>query len=556
MAFRVSRINHLWVLFALLSCLLVGRLFYLQIISGPKLTMQSLSSRIQEVPVEVARGEILDRNNIPMTNTAQHFSIVVFPDQLTNKREAADKLALMCGMESSRIYVKLSVDGFPVKLRTDIDAVTAQKINNLKLTGVLAVSEKVRYSYTSQASHLIGYINTADNRGVSGLEGMYDELLRGNQSEYVAAMVDATQQLIPGLGYKRLQLRGNSSGPHNVVLTIDSKIQKSVETIMDHHIDKGAVVVMRPSTGEILALASRPNFDANNLGEYLNNNAAPLLNRAVTAYQPGSVFKLVVAAAALENKVVRPNDVFFDPGYIDVNNLRFKGWDYDKGGRGKITFTDAIAHSSNPALIDVGLKLGANELITYARRLGFGHKTRLDFDGEADGNLPEPNGLYPGELANLSIGQGMLEATPLQLVSMVATIVNDGIKVDPCLVSRLTTADGTVVKNYSVSRGTRIFSRQTAIYLREMMAAATSYGTAQAAFVDGPGSAGKTGSAETGRVNKEGKSISHAWFAGYAPLDNPAYVVVVFVEEGMSGGDVAAPIFREIISSIMANKSS
>lgn len=551
MVFQLSRIAKMCLFFGFFTLLLVGRLFYLQLIEGPKLTLESLSGRVQEVPVDIARGEILDRNNISLTNTAQHFSIIVFPDQLQDSAYAAKQLAAISGKDEQKITSLIKADSRPFKLKTDIDAVTAQKINNLKLSGVLAVAEKVRYSFTSLGAHIVGYTNTADNRGVSGLEAMYDEILRGSQPEYVAALVDASQQLIPGLGYKKLRI-AEGTGPSNIVLTIDTRIQKIVESIMDKNISKGAVVVMRPSTGEILAMASRPNFDANNLGDYLASDTAPFLNRALAAYQPGSVFKLVLAAAALENKIVKPQDTFFDPGYVDVNNVRIKGWDFEKGARGTISFTDAIAYSSNPVVINVGLKLGADELITYAKRLGFGHKTKLDFDGEADGNLPTAESLYPGDLANLSIGQGFLEATPLQVASLIGTIVNDGIKVGPCLVSRFTTPEGVVIKNYPLSRGTRVLDKQTAVQLREMMTAVTRYGTGQEAYVEKSGSAGKTGSAETGHFDKSGKSLSHAWFAGYAPLDNPAYVIVVFVEDGMSGGDVAAPIFREIAAAALA----
>lgn len=551
MVFHLSRIYKMCFFFGFFTVLLLGRLFYLQLIEGPHLTLESLSGRVQEVPVDIARGEILDRNNVSLTNTAQHFSIVIFPDQLKESAQIAKQLAAISGKDENRIISLLQTNHRPFKLKTDIDAVTAQKINSLKLAGVLAVAEKVRYSFTSLGAHLVGYTNAADNRGVSGLEAMYDEVLRGSQPEYVAALVDATQQLIPGLGYKKLRI-AEGTGPSDIVLTIDTRIQKVVESIMDKQIEKGAVVVMRPSTGEILAMASRPNFDANNLDSYLTSSTAPFMNRALSAYQPGSVFKLVLAAAALENKIVKPQDVFFDPGYVDVNNIRIKGWDFEKGPRGKISFTDAIAYSSNPVIINVGLKLGAEELITYAKRLGFGTKTKLDFDGEADGNLPAAESLYPGDLANLSIGQGFLEASPLQVASLIGTIVNDGIKVGPSLVSRFITPEGMVIKNFPLSRGTRVLDKQTAIQLRAMMSAVTRYGTGQEAYVEKGGSAGKTGSAETGHYDKNGKSLSHAWFAGYAPLDNPAYVIVVFVEDGMSGGDVAAPIFREIAEAVLA----
>ncbi len=551
MAFNVWRIYKLGIFFLVISSLLIARLFYLQIVEGPRLAVLGLGGRIQEVPMDIARGEILDRNGLPLTNTAQHFSIIVFPSLLADVSATVGKLSVFTGIAPDKIMATIAEEGKPFKLKTNIDGVTAQKINTLKIPGVLAVTEKMRYGYSPLAAHVSGYINVADNRGVSGIESMYDEVLRSSQPEYTAVLVDAGQQIIPGLGYKHIRF-GNGPGPSNVVLTLDSRIQKIVEEVMDRHALKGAVVVLHPSTGEVLAMASRPNFDANNLSQYLSQDAAPLLNRALSAYQPGSVFKLVVAAAALECEVVKPNDRFFDPGYINVNGIRFNGWDYEKGGRGWITFTDAMAYSSNPALIEVGLKLGAEKLISYAQSLGFGHRTRLEFDGEADGNLPSPENIYPGELANLSIGQGSFEATPLQIVSLVATIVNDGIKVDPYIVSKFATTEGVVIKNFPASRGTRVLSRRTAREMREMMTAVTRYGTGQAAYVEGVGSAGKTGSAETGRLNAAGQSINHAWFAGYAPLDNPQFAAVVFVEEGMSGGNVAAPIFREIFSEILA----
>ncbi|MGI6093311.1 MAG: peptidoglycan D,D-transpeptidase FtsI family protein [Negativicutes bacterium] len=531
----------------------MSRLFYLQIVNNSKLAIEGLSGRVQEVPVEVARGAIVDRNGIPLTNTAQRFSIVVFPSQLENKVKAAEILTDLINESGESLLHKVEKDERPFKLKTDIDLDTANKINEAKIPGIIAVAERMRYGYGSLASHLTGYINTADNRGVSGIEGLYDELLRGNEPEYAAALVDATQQIIPGLGYKRLRL-SDGLGPHNIVLTVDSRIQLIVERVMDKGVGKGAIIVMRPSTGEILAMASRPNFNANRIEDYLNEDSAPLLNRAVAAYQPGSVFKLVVAAAALENEIVKPSDKFFDPGYIEVSNLRFKGWDFERGGRGHITFAEAMAYSSNPIFIEVGLKIGAEKLVSIAEKLGFGHHTKLEFDGEADGNLPDTDSIYPGELANFSIGQGAFEATPLQIVSLVATIANDGIKVDPYVVSKLTRQDGTIVNTYRASRGVRVLSRSTALELRKMMAAVTKYGTGQAAYVQNVGSAGKTGSAETGHIDKNGQGVNHAWFAGYVPLDNPQYAIVVFVEAGMSGGDIAAPIFREIAEGIINSK--
>lgn len=554
MAYSSMRIYRLVLFFLVLSGVLLVRLFYLQVLEGPQLALESLTIRVQELPVEVARGEILDRNRLPLTNTAQQYSIVVFPSQLENKSEQSLlKLTSVLHLTTEQLETALrrvKNTEYPFRLAHDVGSDAAKRVNELQMPGIVAVAEKVRYGHGALAAHLVGYINSADNKGVSGIEGMYDELLRGSQPEYVAAIVDAGQQLIPGLGYKRMKLTAGNQ-ENNVVLTIDKQVQQKVEEVMDRTIVKGSVVIIRPNTGEILAMASRPAFDANNLSRYLEQNSAPLLNRAISAYQPGSVFKVVVAAAALENKTVKMEDVFYDPGYIDVNNVRFQGWDYDKGAKGNLNITEAMAHSSNPVFIEIALKLGAEKLIAMAAKLGYGSRTNLGLVGESEGNLPQADQLYPGDLANLAIGQGFCEATPVQVAQTISTIVNDGIKVEPYVVRQLITPDGTAVKSFQPPPGVRVMSRQTAERIKGMMSAVTHYGTGQAAYVEGFGSAGKTGSAETGRTNTTGKGINHAWFAGYAPLEHPKYVIVVFVEEGMSGSNVAAPIFREIAAEIL-----
>lgn len=550
MAFIISRIYKIVIFFFALGSLLMGRLFYLQIIENANLVRQSLSMRMQEVPIEVTRGEIFDRTGLTLTDGNPYFTMVIFPQQIKNLQIMTTQLGALTGLSAEKVYQEVHAHQQPFKLNIMIDAVMREKINNLKIPGVVVVAERSRYGYHSLAAHVTGYMNVADNQGVSGIEGMYDDVLRGGHAEYATALVDAGRKIIPGLGYKRVQLAGGS-GPSHVVLTLDRSIQKNVESVMDRHGINGAVVVLRLTTGEILAMASRPSFDGNHLSEYLLRDTAPLVNRAVSAYQPGSVFKLVTAAAALESGVVSPEDVFFDPGYIEVNHLRFNGWDHEKGGRGRLTFTEALAYSSNPIFIEVGLQVGAEKIISYAKKLGFSYKTQLDFTGEASGNLPELEDIYPGELANLAIGQGKLEATPLQIASLVGTIANDGIKVDPYLVSKITKSNGVVVKSYTIAPGTRVLSKKTARQLQDMMSAVTEFGTGQTGYVDGFGSAGKTGSAETGRQNSAGQGISHAWFAGYGPLKNPQYVVVVFIEDGMSGGDAAAPIFSEILRGIL-----
>lgn len=549
MAFHVNRIYHLAWIFLFSLTLLIGRLFYLQILESDQLSISALKGRMLEVPLAPSRGDILDRYGLSMTNIIPETRLIIFPAQLIDSPRILADLIPIIGAKEVAAIARLAQDtGQPFSWRIPDDPTVIRQLQAKNIPGVVLTRINARYS--NLASHVIGYMNAVDNRGVSGIEQAYDSVLRGPQASYVAAMIDASQKPIPGLGFRKVG-PADSIDSGQVVLTIDRSIQSVVERVLDRRMEKGSVVIIDPHSGEVLAMASRPNFRAEQLSEYLNLPASPLINRAVMGYQPGSVFKLVIAAAALEERVVQPNQMFFDAGYIDVNNIRFQGWDYEKGSRGQITFTQALAYSSNPVFIQVGLTLGAEKVIAYAQKFGFGQPAGLVIQDEVGGNLPNPAQIYAGDLANLSIGQGMLEVTPVQIASLVATLINDGIKVQPRLVKKVVEPGSRVQEMPAVRTGARVVSARTASALREMMRAVTSYGTGMAAQVDRYGSAGKTGSAETGKTGVSGKSINHAWFAGYAPLNNPRYVAVVFIEEGMSGGDVAAPIFREIMENLL-----
>lgn len=548
MAFSIFRLQRLFFLVAIGVFAILGRLYYLQIVEADKLGRSALASRIVEAPSDGLRGDILDRNGLPLTGISGQSHLFVFPAQINQPQEVWSKLAEK-GINNLELREMLWAVKRPFRWQHAISVQTAARINAANIPGVIAVTEKKRYSTNALAAHVLGYINAADNQGVSGLEATYDSVLRGYQSSYVAALVDASQQIIPGLGYKRIPVAAGKR-PGSIVLTIDRRIQSIVETVLDQGVSKGAAIIMNPSTGEILAMASRPNFEADRLEMYLAHQSAPLVNRSIMNYQPGSVFKLVLAAAALEKGLVKPEDHFMDNGYIDVNAIRFRGWDYEKGPRGRITFTEALAYSSNPVFIELALRLGAKDLVDYARKLGFGQPSGVGLEGEAKGTLPDTANVFPADLANLSIGQGTLEASPLQVVNMVGAIANGGTLRQPILVSRIINDDGSVTSIPAGHAPERVMSAPVAAQLREMMKAVTNYGTGVAAQVETYGSAGKTGSAETGRLT-HGKSINHAWFVGFAPADNPEYAAVIFVEEGMSGGDIAAPLFREMMEQIL-----
>lgn len=546
MAFSMKRIEKMQIVFAIFVLLLTARIVYLQVFIGQELASLGLLSRVHELKLEPVRGGIFDRHMEALTDRNKQYQITIFPSQLKDRDKVVRALASCMKLSEQELSEKILTAGRPLKLADALTAAEVQAIESLKLEGVVVSEETERYS--DLAAHVVGYANKADNRGISGLEGMYDEILKSGQETYLAALLDARAEMIPGLNYKKVQLPVGK-GINSLVLTIDASIQKIAEEVFDQHAQKGAVVVMEPYTGDILAMVSRPNFNAAQLPIYLDDRNSPLLNRAITAYQPGSVFKLAVAAAALEKQLTNAEEKFVDKGYIDVDGTIFRGWDYKRSIR-TINFNEAMAYSSNPVLIEVGLRLGMKDLVIFAEELGFGKVTSLNLYGESAGNLPAKENIYRGETANLSIGQGECETTPLQMASLVATIVNDGIKVNPVLVDRVLDEQGDVLQGRALAAGKRVFSLKTARTIQQMMVAVNQYGTGQAAFAQPGGSAGKTGSAETGRTGVEGKGINHAWFAGYAPIKAPHYVIVVFVEDGMSGGEIAAPIFRVIAERI------
>lgn len=542
-----SRIKKIGILFMILLLILMGRLVYLQGFTGKELAALGLMGRIHELKSSQLRGTIFDRNMQPLTGRQEVLSVLYFPAQCDNKELAFNYLLPFSKISSNALHEQIFSAKRPLRVIENITQQEGEMIKSAAPAGVVVSNEELRYGLL--ASHLIGYVSFDDNHGVSGLEATYDDLLSDSGGKYLAALADARAQLIPGLQYRTIKLSGSKEAK-SLQLTIDLVMQKKAEDVFDRYAKKGAVVILNPYTGEVLSMVSRPNFDADHLNDYLTQANSPLLNRAISAYQPGSVFKLAIAAAALEAGIVTPEQKFYDRGYIDVDGTIFRGWDYKKGAR-EINFTQAVANSSNPVFIQVGLQMGMERLLPFLRKLGFGEVSSLQLFGEAAGNLPNAANSYIGETANLSIGQGECETTPVQIASLVGAIVNNGMKVEPILLKRVISDDDNSATEINTKGHSKVvFSSDTARKLRTMMEEVTKTGTGQAAFVPQGGSAGKTGSAETGRIDAEGKSISHAWFAGFAPLDHPKYVAVVFVEEGMSGGDVAAPIFKELIEAI------
>lgn len=546
---------------ALLLVALVVQLARIQLVGvlgGRDLPQEALRQRTPGIPIEVVRGGIYDRNLVSLISRGARQSVVAFPTITAGARARGcpeQWQAMLSGLSAvlampSDLDSILSVPAPPRRLRTNVAPEVAQAVWMEGWPGIISVTETTRYGPGSLARHLVGYVlphaytNPADNRGVSGLEARYDAVLRGSGPDLVVATVDAHHDLIYGLGY-RVQRSDLGDPGHALVLTLDASIQRRVEEVMDARgIRNGAAVVLDPYTGAVLAMASRPNYDQNQPHLAFAIPGA-LANAAVGAYPAGSVFKLVVAAAALEEGLTSLDEEFRCPGAIRAGTRTFTCPRQAGRDGGTITLLDAMAYSCNVVFIELAQRLGARRLLAYASRFGLGNATGLPLDREDGGRLPSELGMGPEALANLALGQGVMEVTPLQKARVVAALVNDGIMPVPWVVREIRTPRGKILEQHQSPGGTRVVGSKTARQLRLLMFAVTTYGTGQLAQIPSR-AAGKTGSAQT-----HPGMPPHSWFVGFAPFYVPRYVLVVFAEKAGAGGLVAAPVFRAIMEGIL-----
>jgi cell division protein FtsI/penicillin-binding protein 2 len=333
---------------------------------------------------------------------------------------------------------------------------------------------------------------------------------------------------------------------YSIKLTLDYHIQNIIERVMKENGIEGSIVVMDVKNGDILGMASMPDFDQDNVDKYLKSSGNELINKSIWQFDLGSIFKTVVAAAAIEGGAVNPYDKYKCEGYIDVGNNRIKCSTYKSHEGREIDLKEAFALSCNSTFIQVGTKTGAQEILDMAEELGFGQKLCFTIPEENAGYLPTAQ---EDGIGNISIGQGKIQATPLQITSMMATIANNGIRNDPQLVESLITEKGLTVKKMERSRPQIVLNPITSKLLKEMLHEVTVTGTGKQANMDEyGGSCGKTSSAQTGIAEGE---VVHGWFAGFVPYDKPQYAITVFIYNGQSGGGAAAPIFKEAASEIL-----
>ena len=557
---RQRRLVRLFFVLGLCFLGLVGHLWLLQGKEGNRYARLALEQVTRWVALEdTPRGKILDRNLLPIQGERVEERVVVFPSAIGDREEVARSLSEILALKFSEGRRILEGDAcfLPYPLRPE----QADAVREKGWTGVLVLPVHFRYGERPLASQTIGHLGKIsstdellalerqgkktyhynDQVGKTGLEKYFEQELKGTVPQRaVRVFSDATGRLLGG-PFFQVEEQAPDRERHDLVLTLDSRIQGAVEEIMDRRVAKGAVVVMEAGTGDLLALASRPAYDPAHPEQYLGAGMKEsFFNRCTALYQPGSIFKLVLASAALEEGIVFSDSPFSCQG---ENESLIRCWKAE--GHGEISFSRAFAESCNPAFARIGMKLGASKLIEYAGRFGLGNQTIIGYPAAIDARQDLQLIASPNSLVNSSVGQGPVLVTPVQAASMVNTIVSDGLYREPRLVKEIRKSDsGLVVSEFSQGQAVRAISATTAGKLRALLELAVDEGTGIEAAEPVFGSAGKTGSAQSanGKVN--------AWFTGYAPRSNPRYIVTVLIEEGISGSESAAPVFREIVEQI------
>ena len=551
-----TRIRFFFLLVLCILIIIVIRVFYIQVFSYDKLSNLAESLWSRELPIGADRGEIYDRNGKVLATNLTTTSLVLIPNQIENKEEVAQKLSKILGSDYedmlAHVSKKTSIERVHPEGR-QLSYDIASQIDELGFDGVYLVKESKRYyPYGSLLSHVLGYVGI-DNQGLSGIELTYDEYLTGEDG--------AIKYFSDGKG-NRLELSEVYEEPQNgvnITLTIDLDLQLAAERELDNIMLKytpehALILAMDPNTGEILAMASRPNFDPNNYQDYDTETINRNLPIWMT-YEPGSTFKITTLAASLEEQTVNLfEDTFYDGGSVNVDGATIHCW--KSGGHGAQTYLEVVENSCNPGFVSLGQKLGTNTLMSYITKFGFGEKTGIDLNGESTGILFNPDKMGAVELATTSFGQG-ISVTPIQQVTAVSAVVNGGSLYEPYLVKSMQEPEtNSIIYLKEPVLRRKVISEETSKLARYALESVVANGSGRNAYIENYRVGGKTGTAqkvEDGHYMDGNYILS---FIGFMPADNPEIVVYVAIDHPVGvvqyGGTVAAPVAKSILETAIS----
>ncbi|MDQ0876861.1 stage V sporulation protein D (sporulation-specific penicillin-binding protein) [Paenibacillus sp. V4I3] len=530
---------------------LILRLAYVQLWIGQDLANKAEDSWRRKIEFAPKRGEIQDRNGITMTYSMSTPTIVAIPVQIQDARSTAAKLAEVLQGNEDDIYKQITKKTSQNDIKPSGRKITvekAQEVRNLHLPGIVVAEDNKRYyPFGSLAAHILGFAGL--DKGLTGIEAKYNSQLTGIAGS-ISYMTDAAGRTLEGTTDTYTKPKDGL----NMKLTIDSHLQSVLERELDqamvqYQAQNVIAIMMDPNNGEILAMGSRPTYEPGNYKDY----PAETYNRNLPiwkTYEPGSTFKIITLAAALEEKKVDlKNEQFYDPGFIEVGGARLRCW--KRGGHGSETMLQVVQNSCNPGFVVMGQRLGKEKLFDYISKFGFGKKTGIDLGGEENGIMFKPSQVGPVELATTAFGQGV-SVTPIQQITAVSAAINGGKLFKPYVAKSFTNPDtGEIVDVVKPELVRNVVSEETSKQVREALESVVAKGTGRNAFIDGYRVGGKTGTAQkviNGRYSPDEHIVS---FIGFAPADNPKIVIYAAVDDPQGiqfGGLIAAPLVKNMMA--------
>ena len=568
-----KRLVVVMVLACSLFLCLIGRIGYLQLVKGEWLSTKASEQQTREIPIEAKRGTIYDTNMKELAVSITKYTVWCKPVEVKDAEKTSKELAKIIDEEYEDVYKKVNKKNVAlVKVKRWIDDETADKITKAGLSGIWVAEDNQRYyPYGNFASYVLGH-TSSDSTGVAGIELKYDSVLKGTSGKLIVSTDAAGKEIPQGSEQYYEPTTGNG-----LVLTIDEVIQHYCEKAAQRAYEKNnaakvTIIAMEPSTGNILAMVNKPDYDPNKPTEAIYPYYEELLNDcknndekmkayfsmwrnpAVSdTYEPGSTFKLITSAAGLEEGVVKQDDKFVCKGSVTVGGQKLKCW-RSYNPHGAETFKQGVQNSCNPVFIDVGNRLGVSKLYDYIEGFGLSKKTGIDLPGEALGVMYKEKDVGPVELATISFGQSN-SLTPIQLITAVSAIVNDGNLMQPRLVKAYTDNKGNITEEVEPVKVRQVISKETSAQMREIMESVVTEGGGKIAYLPGYRLGGKTGTAQK-VVNgsyAQGKYVCS--FVGVAPADDPKIAVLAIVDEptGVAafGSQTGGPIIKEVMNNCL-----
>ena len=543
----IRRAYSIFFIFIIGYLVLVYRIIDIQFIDSDLYQEKIENQNTRKIELNSGRGTIYDRNKKPLTDTKISKIIVVPKNQILNDNETKDLVNKIIKDESGDLKTDIEYKVLESVVEIETKSIDYNLEKQLEEKGVIVENKKLRYSSDGLLSHTIGYISSVDKIGQYGIEKSMEELLNNSHEEYVSVFKagQAGNEGNKNVGILKGTIKtvDKNDDDKHIKLTIDKDIQSIVEDTVDKEDNPSAVVISDVNTGEILAISSRPTFDQYDLSKYINSRDGETMNRAIQVNYPiGSIFKIVVLYAALENNIIDKNYTYECSGSITIGNnneiLNCNKLD----GHGPQTLKDAFSNSCNPAFLDIAMKVGKEKIIEAARKLHMEEKVDIGLEEENFDLIPDNI-----SIRNLAIGQGSMEFTPIQVNQMTQIIANNGTYKSLYLYDSILDSNKNIIKTFKNTKSEDIISPYSISKVKELMKNVSKEGTGKE-LNDLPGGCGvKTGTAQSTVNNIK---VNHSWITGFYPENKPKYAITVLVEGNENGNKQALPIFKEICMKI------